>query len=336
MATLAEKFGTCQWLVARVVTTLRKGIAMHDHPPVQIVQPPSTTMSRRAALGGLAAAGVVATLGARVASASVSKPSLTSSDSPTTRGGLMSQSTPSANAPLSVVLVHGAFADAGTWAGVVQRLQAAGLHVVATANPLRGLSEDSAYLASLVSQIPGPVLLCGHSYAGCVIGEAAAELKNVVGLVFVSAVLLDAGESQMSILAEFPKSAPLFGPSLRPMPYPLGNGQLGTEFLVDAEMFPEIFGADLEPATTAALSVSQRPLAEAASTEKATAAAWKTLPSWTVYGAKDMALGAEALGAMAKRANSTITEIDGASHLALVSQSAAVTDVILSAVKAVS
>jgi pimeloyl-ACP methyl ester carboxylesterase len=248
----------------------------------------------------------------------------------------MSQSIPAAKAPLTIVLVHGAFADASTWAGIIERLQTAGHTVLATANPLRGLTADSSYLASLVSQIPGPVLLVGHSYAGCVIGEAAAKLENVVGLVFVSAVLLDAGESQMSILAEFPKSAPLFGPSLRPMHYPLGDEQVGTEFLVDAKMFPEIFAADLESATTAALAVSQRPLAEAASTEKATAAAWKTLPSWAVFGTQDMALGAEALGAMAKRAKSTITEIDGASHLALVSQPAAVTDVILSAVKAVS
>jgi pimeloyl-ACP methyl ester carboxylesterase len=256
--------------------------------------------------------------------------------SPATRAGLMAQSTPTANAPLTVVLVHGAFADATTWAGEVQWLQKEGLTVVATANALRGLDIDSAYLASLLGQISGPVLLVGHSYAGCVIGEAASKVKNVVGLVFVSAVLLDAGESQMSLLAEYPKSAPLFGPSLRPMHYPLGNGQNGTEFIVDQEMFPEIFAADLEPATAAALAVSQRPLAEAAATDKATAAAWKTLPSWAVFGTADMALGPEALRAMSKRAKSSITELEGASHLALVSQPRAVTDVILSAVKAVS
>jgi len=172
---------------------------------------------------------------------------------------------------------------------------------MATANPLRGLAPDSAYLASLLNQIPGPVLLVGHSYAGCVIGEAAARVKNVVGLVFVSAVILEEGESQMSLLGQYPKSAPRFGPSLRNMPYPLPDGKEGEVLVVDATTFPEIFCADLAPALQSVLAVSQRPLAAAAATEQATAAAWKTLPSWAAFGTADMCLGAEALGAMADR-----------------------------------
>ncbi|MGZ4379909.1 MAG: alpha/beta fold hydrolase, partial [Gaiellaceae bacterium] len=91
------------------------------------------------------------------------------------------------NAPLTVVLVHGAFADASSWSGVVERLQAAGLQVSAPANPLRGISHDSAYIASLLEQIPGPVLAVGHSYGGAVISNAATGAGNVVGLVFVAA-----------------------------------------------------------------------------------------------------------------------------------------------------
>ena len=98
----------------------------------------------------------------------------------------MSQSNPSADA-LTVVLVHGAFADASSWNGVAERLLADGVQVIAPANPLRGLSIDSAYTASVLQQIPGPVLAVGHSYGGAVISNAATNAKNVVGLVFVAA-----------------------------------------------------------------------------------------------------------------------------------------------------
>ena len=86
-----------------------------------------------------------------------------------------------------IVLVHGAFADASSWSGVVELLQRQGYTVVAPANPLRGVKADSAYLASIVNQIDGPVLLVGHSYAGAVISNAATDARNVVGLVFVAA-----------------------------------------------------------------------------------------------------------------------------------------------------
>src|SRR5256886_9306425 len=93
---------------------------------------------------------------------------------------LMSQTTSINTGPLTVVLVHGAFADASSWTGVIERLQAAGVQVTAPANPLRGLSSDSAYLASFLNQIPGPVLAVGHSYAGAVISNAATKASNVV------------------------------------------------------------------------------------------------------------------------------------------------------------
>jgi pimeloyl-ACP methyl ester carboxylesterase len=94
----------------------------------------------------------------------------------------------------TIVLVHGAFADASSWNGVIERLQQQGYSVVAPANPLRGVAPDSAYAASVVSQIDGPVLLAGHSYGGAVISNAATNAANVVGLVFVAAFTPDAGE----------------------------------------------------------------------------------------------------------------------------------------------
>ena len=307
--------------------------------PVVGAQARSSFLSRRAALGGVVATGVAAGLagavpGVRATLAETGSPTTGPFTAATAQNPLpLRRMTTTADGAVTIVLVHGAFADASTWGGVSARLLPAGHHVIATANPLRGLASDSAYLASLLSQMPGPLLLVGHSYAGCVIGEAAARVKNVVGLVFVSAVMLDEGESQMSLLGKYPRSAPGFGASLRSMTYPLPDGKDGEEFVVDAAMFPEIFCADLAPATQAGLAVSQRPLAAAAASEKATAAAWKTLPSWAVFGTADMCLGAEALGAMAERAKAPVTELQGASHLALVSQPAAVTDVILTALK---
>ena len=104
----------------------------------------------------------------------------------------MSEAT--SNAPLTVVLVHGAFAESSSCNGVVERLQADGIQVTAAPNPLRGIAHYSKYTASFIEQIPGPVLAVGHSYGGAVISNAATGLGNVVGLVFVAAFAPDEGE----------------------------------------------------------------------------------------------------------------------------------------------
>src|SRR5437016_10756789 len=106
----------------------------------------------------------------------------------------MSQTAPSSAGPLTVVLVHGAFADASSWTGVIERLQKEGVQVTAPANPLRGISIDSAYIASVLDQIPGPVLAVGHSYGGAVITNAATQARNVAGLVYVAAFAPEEGE----------------------------------------------------------------------------------------------------------------------------------------------
>ena len=82
----------------------------------------------------------------------------------------------------TIVLVHDAFADASSWNSVIERLQQQGYTVVAPADPLRGVAADSAYLASVVSQIDGPVLLAGHSYRGALITNAATNAPNVVAV----------------------------------------------------------------------------------------------------------------------------------------------------------
>jgi pimeloyl-ACP methyl ester carboxylesterase len=107
----------------------------------------------------------------------------------------------------TVVLVHGAFADASSWNDVIERLQADGVQVTAPANPLRGISIDSAYITSFLDQIPGPILAVGHSYGGAVITNAATNANNVVGLVYVAAFAPDEGEKVGELTTRFPGSS---------------------------------------------------------------------------------------------------------------------------------
>ena len=236
---------------------------------------------------------------------------------------------PPAGEQATVVLVHGAFADASSWGGVVERLQRTGHTVVAPALPMRGIASDSAYLASVVNQIDGPVLLVGHSYAGAVISNAATTTPNVVGLVYVSGYAPEEGESLNDIASTSKDS--LLGPALVEKQYPTGQGEeTATELFVDQAAFPAVFAADLPAEQAAVLAASQRPVAAAAFAEPNGAPAWKTLPSWAVVGTGDKAAGADVVRANAERAGARITELDG-SHLIMVSQPRAVTDVILSA-----
>src|ERR687897_3591694 len=146
----------------------------------------------------------------------------------------MSEETPTAAAPLTVVLVHGAFADASGWNGVLERLQAERVQVTAPANPLRGISIDSAYIASLLDQIPGPVLAVAHSYGGAVITNAATNANNVVGLVYVAAFAPDEGERLAEIENDSKDS--VLNTALMPLQYPTGEGQeTAVEFLIDPE-----------------------------------------------------------------------------------------------------
>jgi pimeloyl-ACP methyl ester carboxylesterase len=243
----------------------------------------------------------------------------------------MSQTTPNAS-PLTVVLVHGAFADASSWNGVIERLQKAGVQVTAPANPLRGLTSDSAYLASLFSQISGPVLAVGHSYAGAVITNAATTASNVVGLVYVAAFAPDEGERLGEV--ESGSKDSVLSAALVPLHYPTGQGaQTAVEFAVNPARFHEAFAADLPAGQTAVMAATQRPVAEGAFSEPSGPPAWKTLPAWTVVATGDKAAGSDVIRSMAKRAGAAITEVEG-SHVIMISQPQVVTDVILIAVAA--
>jgi pimeloyl-ACP methyl ester carboxylesterase len=225
----------------------------------------------------------------------------------------------------TVVLVHGAFADASTWNGVIARLQRDGYPVIAPANPLRGIGYDATYLESVVKTFPGPVVLVGHSYGGAVIGQAGASLPNVKSLVFVDAFALDAGEPAGSIGQRFPNND--LGPALYTRPYTLPGGQTGTDVYVQPDNFHAVIGADVPETATTLAAAAQRPIDQSAFVVPPTAAAWKTIPSWFVIGRQDRAIDPAGLRFMAQRAHGHITEIN-ASHLGLISHANTVADVI--------
>src|SRR5262245_17918632 len=233
--------------------------------------------------------------------------------------------------PLTVALVHGAFADSSSWSGVIERLQAEDVEVTAPAVPLRGISIDSDYVASAIRQIPGPVLAVGHSYGGAVISNAARDADNVVGLVFVCAFAPDEGEALGAVTPTSQHAA--VGTALGPRAYPDGGGT-ATEFAIDPGKFHKAFAADLPAHQAAVMAATQRPIAEAAFSEASGTPAWKSLPSWAVIATGDKAAGTDLTRSMAERAGATITELDG-SHVIMVSEPEAVADAILTAVHAV-
>jgi pimeloyl-ACP methyl ester carboxylesterase len=233
----------------------------------------------------------------------------------------------------TVVLVHGAFADGSSWNEVIERLQAEGLQVTAPAIPLRGIAIDSAYIKSLLEQIPGPVLAVGHSYGGAVITNAATNANNVVGLVYVCAFAPDEGETLGEVESDSRDS--VLSTAQVPLRYPTGEAEeTAVEFAIDPEKLHDAFAADLPEKQTAVMAATQRPVSELAFTEPNGEPAWKNLPSWAVVATGDKAAGTDVVRSMAERAGATITEAEG-SHVIMISQPQVVAEVILSAVAAV-
>ena len=232
---------------------------------------------------------------------------------------------------LTIVLVHGAFAESASWNPVIERLQARGLDAVAAANPLRSVAGDAAYVRDVIAGVGGPVLLVGHSYGGFVITEAAAGNDAVVGLVYVAAFGPDTGESAFQLSTKFPGST--LGEALTA--YPVATG--GNELAIRRDVFHQQFAADVPADVAALMAVTQRPATEAALTDALPTGtpAWRTLPSWWVFGDQDRNIPAELLRFMADRAGAKATnEVAGGSHALSVSQPDAVAAAILDAVAA--
>ena len=211
----------------------------------------------------------------------------------------------------TVVLVHGAFADASSWSGVIARLQAAGVAVVAPANPLRGIVADSAYLKSVVDQLPGPVLLVGHSYGGATISNAAKGVANVLGLVFVAAFAPDEGESVRALGGD---------PDAPGSPIvPVSEGF----WCQDRAKFHDSFGADLPAEDAVFMADSQVPWGVDAMAWPVTDPAWRGKPTWYLIATEDRMIPSSAQRAMAQRASATTVEV-AASHAVYISQPHAV------------
>ncbi|MFD1929971.1 alpha/beta fold hydrolase [Nonomuraea mangrovi] len=217
----------------------------------------------------------------------------------------------------TIVLVHGAFTDASSWAAVIGELQAAGFTVRAPANPLRDLAGDAAHISGVVRAIDGPVVLVGHCYGGAVITNVDAG--NVVALGFVAAFGLDSGESVRDLVHRF-----------APMPIAAATVRAEGELYVRDDRFREVLAADLPPHVTAVMSAAQRPIARGALEGRSGRPSWASLPTWYAIAHADRALNPRAQHFMAQRMAAVEHHLDG-SHAVPLSLPAAVADMIRAA-----
>jgi len=237
----------------------------------------------------------------------------------------------------TVVLVHGAWANNASWAGVIERLQNDGYAVVAPPNPLQSLTGDAQTIADFLQTIPGPIVLVGHSYGGMVISNAATGNPNVKALVYIDAFIPDEGESALGLDSSQPGSVLGAGPPntvFNFVPFP-GAAPGDALLYVKPSVFLEGFANDLPAKEGAVLEATQAPAVFSALTAPSGPPAWKTIPSWDLVGTIDNAIPSSIQLFMANRAHAHITEVK-AGHLSMISQPDAVTKVILEAAQSVS
>jgi pimeloyl-ACP methyl ester carboxylesterase len=228
----------------------------------------------------------------------------------------------------TVVLVHGAFAGASSFRALYDVLLGEDVRMIAPPNPLRGLSGgDGEYLKRVIGEIDGPVLLVGHSYGGSVI-TAAGTADNVVGLVFISGFAPDEGENLTDLQSRFP--APGIIPYLVQHELPAG----GNAFTLAPEGFHASFCADIPADDAAFYAISQRPLAGVALTEAAPAPAWRTRPVWAVLPTAARCIDPGVHRFSYARMGATVTAIEGASHVVIISHPEQVAEVVMTAVRA--
>jgi pimeloyl-ACP methyl ester carboxylesterase len=224
----------------------------------------------------------------------------------------------------NIVLIHGAWADGSCWSGVIERLQAEGFQVRAPQFPLTSLADDVARLRQVLAFQDGPTIVVGHSYGGQIITALGADAPNVVGLVYIAAFALDEGESLGALLSQGPVTpalAHLFTDGR-------GYGWLSEDDFVDH------FAGDVERTRARVLYAVQQPLASSAFTDVMGVPAWKSLPSWYLVAENDEAIPPDAERQFAARMGATTVEIP-ASHVAMVSHPAEVTELVERAAEAV-
>src|ERR1700741_3298411 len=205
----------------------------------------------------------------------------------------------------NVVLVHGAFADGSGWEAVANILQKDGYTVSVAQPPETSYAEDIKYTKAAIDAMGGPVVLVGHSYGGSIITEAGND-PNVAALVYIAAFALDEGESCASIEPAVPQASKAFKPD--------SNGN----FWIDQEHFAADFAADVPPAVSHFMAVSQVPISTDSFTHKVTNPAWKTKPTWYMVATADRSINPDQERMMAKRAHAKTVEV-AASHVAYMS-----------------
>jgi pimeloyl-ACP methyl ester carboxylesterase len=233
----------------------------------------------------------------------------------------------------TIVLVHGAFADASGWNAVINRLDAAGYPTIAPANPLRGLPIDVPYIQSVLAHIDGPIIMVGHSYGGEVITNAATGNPDVKGLVYVAAFAPAEGETSGALATMFPGSM-LTPDNLLQWTYPAADpSEAGVEGYIKPAVFREVFAADVPRHLAEAMSATQRPADFASLQQPSGPPAWATIPSWFVVAKNDHAIPPDTQRFEAKRANAIKSIEVNSSHVAMISKPAAVANLIIAAAR---
>jgi len=230
----------------------------------------------------------------------------------------------------TIVLVHGAFAESASWNDVLRRLRGQGSFAMAAPNPIRGVSGDAEFVASVLASLQGPIVLVGHSYGGAVITNAARGNANVKALVFIAGFAPDQGENIGELAARFPGST--LGEAL--MAVRLADGS--QDFYIRQDRFHAQFAADVPADVAYLMAVAQRPLRDVALNEASGPPAWRSIPSWFLIPELDRNIPAELQRFMAKRAQARdIVELAGASHAVAVSRPDEVAGIILRAARSI-
>jgi pimeloyl-ACP methyl ester carboxylesterase len=279
----------------------------------------NTPTSRRTVLTGLATVSAAAGLGIVTSAA----PAQAASGTSTSQDRLARDKRP------TVVLVHGAFADASGWTGAVQRLQDDCYPVVAVANPLRTLAGDAAYLAAVLASITGPIILVGHSYGGAVITNAATGNPNVKALVYIAAFAPDEGETAFALSAGGTLQDVVASASV-----PIPGGGTEVEVWIRPQEFRKAFISEVGPAAALALAATQRPITLTALGSPSGPPAWRSIPSWYAVSGADQAIPPASQRAMARRAGSRTIEVAGGSHAYFVTHPNVVVDLVRAAARA--
>jgi pimeloyl-ACP methyl ester carboxylesterase len=280
------------------------------------VSTPQSTPRRKRGLRRIAAVAALATLAIAL---------------PATLASASSADTPASGAAKpTIVLEHGAWADASSWSKVTARLQDDGYTVLAPPDPLRGIAADAAYLAAFITQrTTGPVVLVGHSYGGAVITNAALSAPNVKALVYIDAFAPDQNETILGLQRGGGDPNALFDFVQVP-----GQPPTDPDLYVKTALFPQLFANDLPATTGAQLAAGQRPIAFGALVEPSGVPAWKTVPSWYLVGTQDRVLPPALQLSMAQRAGSHIVRVP-ASHLAMLSHPDATAGLIAAAANSI-